>query len=258
MIHEQVHCEQYHSIDILIIEFIKILLWFNPLIWIFKKEIQLIHEYLADNAVILKHDRKNYQNLILNIVFRNNSTYLASNFNYSLTKKRLIMMTKNNSWGKSMVRKIAIVPLVLILAITMTFSQENLPKDSLSNIENEWWYPILKKHHIELQTFNNFENVFEMGTTNSINDKIVTLKNALFIIKKNADKYDIIRSPLAYHDLKRNGIKADKGSIETYSFDSKDLDPIETLRFTSMDVKLCEHCVWIMDDKGKIITITAE
>jgi bla regulator protein BlaR1 len=97
IIHEQAHCQQYHSIDILFIEIIKIIFWFNPIIWILKKEMQLNHEYLADTKVLQTKSLKSYQDILLNLVFRNNSTYLASNFNYSLTKKRLIMMTKNNS-----------------------------------------------------------------------------------------------------------------------------------------------------------------
>ena len=53
------------------------------------------HEYLADDKVLEDHDLSKYQNTLKTLVFRNNSTYLASNFNYSLTKKRLIMMTKH-------------------------------------------------------------------------------------------------------------------------------------------------------------------
>lgn len=130
LIHEQTHCEQYHSIDILIIELIKVLLWFNPIVWQFKKEIQLNHEYIADNVVILKHDTKTYQDTILNLVFRNNSTYLASNFNYSLTKKRLIMMTKKKSKTK-VIRMIMVIPLFFFLGVVMSNAQDVTNLDSV-------------------------------------------------------------------------------------------------------------------------------
>lgn len=224
--HEQAHCRQHHSIDIILIELIKIIFWFNPIIWILKKEIQLNHEYLADNKVLERQNLKSYQDILLNLVFRNNSTYLASNFNYSLTKKRLIMMTKNNSSMKSMVRKITIVPLVLILAVTLTFSQENLSKESLMNFDKEWWYPILEKHKIEAQAFNNLENIFEMGSSNSIENRIVTLTDALFIIRQN-DGYLILKSPLAYHDLDKNTISGDLGVMETFKYNSEDTSPIK-------------------------------
>jgi len=229
--HEQAHCRQYHSIDIILIELIKIIFWFNPIIWILKKEIQLNHEYLADNKVLETQNLKSYQDILLNLVFRNNSTYLASNFNYSLTKKRLIMMTKNNSSMKSMVRKITIVPLVLILAVSLTFSQEKLSKENLKNFDKEWWYPIIVKHKIEPQIFNNFENVFEMGSSNSIENRIVTLTDALFIIRQNND-YLILKSPLAYHDLDKNTISADIGVMETFKYNSEDTSPIAITSIT--------------------------
>lgn len=61
IIHEQTHCIQYHSIDILIIEFAKIIFWFNPFLWLFHKAIQLNHEYLADNKVLLTCDLNDYK-----------------------------------------------------------------------------------------------------------------------------------------------------------------------------------------------------
>ena len=236
ILHEQVHCNQYHSIDIIFIEIIKVFFWFNPIIWIIKKEIQLNHEYLADNDVLQTQNLKSYQEILLNLVFRNNSTYLASNFNYSLTKKRLIMMTKNNSSVNSMARKIAIVPLVLVLAITLTFSQENEPKNSSMNFDNEWWVPILKKHNKEVLAFNNFENIFEMGEKNSINDGICTLENAYIIIRDTLDNYMIIESPLVYHDFNNEIIKTNSGTMLKFHKDSDPDKPIEKYIIESMEL----------------------
>jgi len=129
LIHEQTHCLQYHSIDILLIELSTIVLWFNPLLWILRKTIQLNHEFLADHKVLADHDLSDYQNTLIKCVFRNNSIYLASNFNYSLTKKRLIMMTKNNSYNRSVLIKIAVIPLVLILALALSLAQDKIKKE---------------------------------------------------------------------------------------------------------------------------------
>ncbi len=124
MLHENVHCHQFHSLDILIIELIKIILWFNPVIWLYKKDMQLNHEYLADEGVLSGCDLSSYQQTILKLVFRNNSTYLASNFNYSLTKKRLIMMKKNNS-SHTIVRKVAVVTMAMILVFSISLARIN-------------------------------------------------------------------------------------------------------------------------------------
>jgi hypothetical protein len=88
------------------------------------------------------------------------------------------------------------------------------------NFENEWWTPILKKHNFIPSGFNNFEKVFEMGTTNSMKDRIVTLKNAFILVKIDVNEYRIIKSPLSYHDLDKNIIEAEEGTIETFNFNS--------------------------------------
>jgi hypothetical protein len=234
IIHEQAHCLQYHSIDILIIELIKIILWFNPLLWLFRKAIQLNHEFIADNEVLSNHGLNDYQNTLLNLVFRNNSTYLASSFNYSLTKKRLIMMKKNNSLRKAIYRKIAAIPLILILVITLTFSQETRQMGNAMNFETEWWYPILVKHNKVPSGFNNFRNIFEMGENNSINDGLCTLTNAYVIIRDSVDNYIIIESPLLYHDFNKELLITDSGTMRMYKKDS--LVPYIVYEITKMEL----------------------
>lgn len=236
IIHEQVHCLQYHSVDILIIELVKIVLWFNPLLWLFQKAIKLNHEFLADNKVLSTHSLNDYQNTLINLVFRNNSTYLASNFNYSLTKKRLIMMTKNKS--KYVGYKIAMVPILAALVFYfISCSKESENVNTYKNSNETWWNPILKKHNIEPEGFNNFENVFEMGAENSINNKIVTLKDAVFIIKPNSGGYIILKSPLAYHNLNTNRIEGEKGSIEIYK-DLQDSKPYKAFSLINFKYQL--------------------
>lgn len=235
LMHEEAHCLQYHSIDIIIIELLNVFLWFNPAIWLFRKSILLNHEYYADNKVLTDRDPIDYQQLLLNILLRNNSNYLASNFKYSFIKSRINMMTKSNPLHNSILRKFSAISLFLIMAITLTFSQEIKKIDPGMNFENEWWTPILKKHNIIPSGFNNFENVFEMGTTNSINNRIVTLENAFFLIRRDSNEYIIIKSPLAYHNLDKKTIEAAEGTFEKYHTKSKDTKPFETFSFKSLN-----------------------
>ncbi len=225
--HERTHCAQLHSLDILVIELIKVVLWFNPFVWLFGKAIQLNHEYLADNKVLTSHDLNAYQNVLVNHVFRNNSSYLASNFNYSLTKKRLIMMTKNISPENRLFRKAITIPVVLVVFIVLAFSQENKPNMSLLKFEKEWWYHILQKHNVEPSGFNYFDEVFEMGTKNTIDNQKVILENAFFLIRTTGDEYVIIRSRLAYHDLDKNIIEGKSATLEKYSTNSPNTKPLE-------------------------------
>jgi beta-lactamase regulating signal transducer with metallopeptidase domain len=118
--HELIHVNQKHTLDILFIEILKTLFWFNPIFIFYKKAVQLNHEFLADEQVVISHkDVPFYQNLLLTKANENQAFYLASNLNYSVTKKRLIMMTKTISKTKILLYKISILPLFSALIFFM-------------------------------------------------------------------------------------------------------------------------------------------
>lgn len=130
--HEISHLNQWHSLDIVFIELLKVFFWFNPLLYFFKKSIMLNHEYLADEEVTrTQNNPKSYIDSLLNIAFRNNKSYLTSSFNYSFTKKRLLMLTKNNFSRMTKLKKIAVMPLFLALGLLVINAQEiKTPKDT--------------------------------------------------------------------------------------------------------------------------------
>ena len=108
--HELVHVNQKHTIDILFIEVLKVFFWFNPLFIFYKKAIQLNHEFLADEEIVKTYNNVPfYQNLLLQKGIGTQTIYLASNLNYLVTKKRLIMMTKSTSQTIATIKKIAIL-----------------------------------------------------------------------------------------------------------------------------------------------------
>lgn len=102
--HELTHVRQHHTIDVLLVELLQVVLWFNPLVYLYKRAIRTNHEFLADERVIEHHQNaKHYQHLLLDTIFRKNTPSLVSNINFSLTKKRLTMMTKKTSKFKRVV-----------------------------------------------------------------------------------------------------------------------------------------------------------
>lgn len=123
--HEKAHLQQKHTLDILFIEVLQIVFWFNPLLVLFKKAIKLNHEFLADDAVNKQFDSVTaYQKLLLNFASNKNTIALASNLNYLITKKRLIMMTKKESLFK-MVLKVLLVSFVCVISL-FVFSSETI------------------------------------------------------------------------------------------------------------------------------------
>lgn len=141
--HELIHVKQWHTLDILFIEVLKTIFWFNPLLYFYKKAIQLNHEFLADEGVIKNGDTPEYQRLLLQKTSYSTTLPLASNLNFLLTKKRFTMMTKKTSKWKSFTLKLSIVPVITavimllcietVAKVTPTIKlQETIAKDSLT------------------------------------------------------------------------------------------------------------------------------
>lgn len=119
--HEAVHVNQFHTLDILLIEIIIILQWFNPFIWLYKTSLKELHEYLADREVIRKGTNiPVYQQLLLNFQLRKQFLTLANNFNYSLTKKRFIMMTKTKTSKFAGIKMVVTLPVIFMMILSLT------------------------------------------------------------------------------------------------------------------------------------------
>ncbi|MEM7372970.1 MAG: M56 family metallopeptidase [Bacteroidota bacterium] len=119
--HELAHVSQRHTLDILLVELLQLLFWFNPCLIFLKKAIRLNHEFLADQATIHQHTSiSDYQKLLLSRAGSATTTYLATSFNYSLTKKRLLMMSMSQSKPKIVLKQLAVFPLLIGLAVLFT------------------------------------------------------------------------------------------------------------------------------------------
>src|SRR5690606_1028515 len=108
-LHEKTHIRQLHSLDVVLQELCKIFFWFNPLTYLYGRNIKMNHEYLADEAVYKQiNDVSVYQYKLLNYI-EHKADYLASTFNFKLTQKRFIMMkTKTNSQAKMIAKLLAV------------------------------------------------------------------------------------------------------------------------------------------------------
>jgi bla regulator protein blaR1 len=123
--HELIHCKQNHTIDLLFFELLKIVLWFNPLVYVYQKRITLLHEYISDAEIVLKTDKKNYFNRLLAETFNvENISFINQFFKHSLIKKRIVMITKEKSKKMKQLKYLLIVPLSLAMLIYVSCSND--------------------------------------------------------------------------------------------------------------------------------------
>lgn len=114
--HEMMHLKSHHSIDLLFMECILWLHWFNPAIWLLKRELKDIHEYQADKGVLTQGvNATKYQLLLVKKAVGSSLYTLANSFNHSKIKKRITMMLKGKSNNWARLKLLLLVPVGLIV-----------------------------------------------------------------------------------------------------------------------------------------------
>ena len=122
--HEMVHIEQKHSWDKLLMQVSKSVFWFNPVFYFINKEINLIHEYLADNKAVKKSDTRAFAQMLLDSHFSGSVIPVTSPFLSSNLKKRLTMLTKNQT-KYSYARKLFSLPILFFMVFAYMVNAKN-------------------------------------------------------------------------------------------------------------------------------------
>jgi len=126
--HEQKHLNRLHFVDILLIELLKVIQWFNPFIYLFDKSLRAVHEYQADEECLSSGiPVHSYQGLVMNQVFRARIFNPSNSFsNPTLIKKRMIMMTKKRSKALANLKILLVVPMLAALLILFSTCSEKM------------------------------------------------------------------------------------------------------------------------------------
>lgn len=143
--HEKVHMRQWHSADVLFMELVAIINWFNPIVYFYKKEIKHIHEFIADEVAAEQMlSKSDYAILLFSNTLGVSSGQLSNNFfNKSLLKRRIMMLNKNKSnkaglWKYGFTAPLFVLMLVFSAAIASS-------KDNALSIDSEETLTFLEK-----------------------------------------------------------------------------------------------------------------
>ena len=213
IMHETIHAQQLHSIDILLVHISTILFWFNPFMWLYKKDIEQNLEYIADDKTQQKVTcKKSYQTLLLKTSIPNYQIALANNFFNSTIKKRIVMLHKNKSNKRNLLKVALILP--LIAAFLMSFNTK------------------------EIVTYNNSSDEFIVGT--EIEDLLITKDFTDSDFEAAVKRFKKLGVSLKFKGIKRNDnneiiaikidFKSDKGS--SGNSNTSGSDPINPIRIS--------------------------
>jgi BlaR1 peptidase M56/Putative peptidoglycan binding domain len=113
--HERAHARQRHSLDVVFITLIGVVFWWSPLVYLYKKSLRNVHEYLADAAVLSAVALPDYGDLLLRQAAYKAAFPLANHFIFSQLKKRFLMMTRKRSAAFASTKYVIAAPLIGLL-----------------------------------------------------------------------------------------------------------------------------------------------
>ena len=121
LIHEKIHVSGRHTLDILVAEIAVVLQWFNPFIWLYRREVENNLEFLTDQSVLLHRgvERFTYQLSLLRVSAPHLPFSITNNYNQSLLKRRIVMMNSQRSPRSTVWKYFFLLPLLTVLVFTL-------------------------------------------------------------------------------------------------------------------------------------------
>ena len=183
--HEKAHIALRHSWDIVFVDMITALQWFNPAIWMLKADLRAVHEFEADDAVLRSGaDMKEYQYLLIRKAVGKSGYSVANSFNHSTLKARITMMLNKKSSRKGAWKALYVLPLVGIsLAATAETKvdyryEDQQPvavADTLKDKGSENWYKVEHKDGVPAKTAFIKKNLHEGKIIADLENKTLTV-----------------------------------------------------------------------------------
>ena len=183
--HERGHIQQHHSWDIVFVEVLTALQWFNPVVWLLRRDLRTIHEYEADASVLSSgSDVSQYIQLLMRKAMGTKACILANGINNSTIKKRINMMLLNKSPRRNTLKLLALLPIV---GITLALNAETVTDVVYKNDEPQKQVPVKKgKRNTTIKTGSNQGiNVIEIVEPKS-NDELKVYDTTLDETEPNA------------------------------------------------------------------------
>lgn len=140
LLHELTHVREKHSFDKTFIEILMVFGWFNPIFWIIKKELYMVHEFIADEQSVENHDSSTLAEILLTAAFPQQQYILRNSFFFSPIKRRIIMLSKNTNSRFSYLRRFFALPIIMIVVVLFAF------KDAADSVHSV--HPKLNKKYV--------------------------------------------------------------------------------------------------------------
>jgi N-acetylmuramoyl-L-alanine amidase len=134
-LHELAHVKEKHSADRLFMNIVLIFFWCNPFFWLIRREMNMIHEFIADSKAVEDNDTSAFAAMILQAAYPQQAFGLTSNFFNSSIKRRLLMLTKMKNARVSYIGRVLALPLLTFIFLAFTVkTKQNISSGEIIGI----------------------------------------------------------------------------------------------------------------------------
>ena len=245
--HELVHIREKHSWDLLYFEVLRILFWFNPLVYIFQARMTELHEYIADAKMAGNHKKETYQYLLEEVFQTQKISFINSFFNHSLIKKRIVMLHQSRSKQIKKFKYLLMLPLILGMLVYTSCEQE-APASENSVIEE--LNPQVQQYYKEYKAMvEDGADLFELtsevnaGTPDDgvMSEEDFYRSNALWILKKETLDASVGLSEGLKEELDRLGSMSYKEYVTLKKSQNKEVHTFTTIAHKPSFGEPCEE-----------------
>ncbi|MEO6721464.1 MAG: N-acetylmuramoyl-L-alanine amidase [Ferruginibacter sp.] len=127
--HEVAHVRQKHSYDKLFLNVVLIFSWINPFFWLIRKELNMIHEFIADKIAVEDSNTESFAAMILQAAYPQHRFQLSNPFFYSPIKRRLMMLSKNRNLKVGYIGRLLALPLAVFIFAAFTLKTKTVVND---------------------------------------------------------------------------------------------------------------------------------
>ncbi len=202
--HELVHIRQRHSYDLLFFELMRIVGWFNPLVYVYQKRVSELHEFIADAQVAKTHKKEQYEQLLSQVFQTEHISFVNQFFKSSLIKKRIVMLQKTKSKKIWQLKYLLLVPMVLGMLAYTSFDKDTINTTEESYQQSPEDLKLIAEIETEIE-----QEIIEKGTIDKVFFQFAKLRNKQEY-GQVLTKRDYFKEALLYRKL-GNEIKVEFG-----------------------------------------------
>ena len=199
--HELVHVNEKHSVDSVLVQVVMCVGWFNPFFWLARKELNVIHEFIADKKSVENGDTAAFAAMLLAAAYPQQHYLLTQSFFFSPIKRRLFMLTQNKNPKFSYMRRLIILPLLAVVVLLFAFRVKHEEKINAAKKQN-------------ISASNNFDTLFPNNALFILDGKRISKKDLDSINPKFIKRFDVLNDSSA---IAKYGEDGKNGAIEIFS-----------------------------------------